>query len=385
MNNYWRLYKWRSLGLLSLVIVLLAAGCGKQAARTPGAMGVKAMQVIQRDTPVTYEFVGQIEAKNEVKISSRVSGNITAKLVTGGTAVQAGQPLFQIDRRQYEAAVLTARGNLAKAEAALSNARLESIRYRQLAAQQAVSQQMVDNVLATESQNAAQVDACRAQLQQAENDLADTLIVSPIDGRIDMNDLSMGNFVQAGSTVLATVSSVDPVLVKFSMSENEYLRLAQLAKGASPNEWGLELKLILSDGTMYPLTGYIEQVDRTLAQDTGTLTLKALFSNPQKLLVPGMFARVVAQGETRRGALLIPQRAVQELLGKTFVTVVGEGDKAESRPVKMGPRVGELWLVEEGLTTADRVVVEGGAKVAPGTPLQVEMIGPDALQPPAKQ
>ena len=159
--NYRKLYNWRSFGLLSLaiIIIMLAAGCGKQAARTPGAMGVKAMQVIQRDTPVTYEFVGQIEAKNEVKISSRVSGNITSKLVTGGTAVQAGQPLFQIDRRQYEAAVLTARGNLAKAEAALSNARLESIRYRQLAAQQAVSQQMVDNVLATESQNVAQVDA----------------------------------------------------------------------------------------------------------------------------------------------------------------------------------------------------------------------------------
>ena len=383
--NYSRLHKWSSLGVLSLAIILLAAGCGKQAARTPGAMGVKAMQVIQRDTPVTYEFVGQIEAKNEVKISSRVAGNITSKLVTGGTAVQAGQPLFQIDRRQYEATVLAARGNLAKAEAALSNARLEGIRYRQLAAQQAVSQQMVDNILATESQNVAQVDAYRAQLQQAENDLADTLIVSPIDGRIDMNDLSMGNFVQAGSTVLATVSSVDPVLVKFSMSENEYLRLAQLVKGASPNEWGLELKLILSDGSMYPLTGHIEQVDRTLAQDTGTLTLKALFGNPQKLLVPGMFARIAAQGEIRKGALLIPQRAVQELLGKTFVTVVGEGDKAESRPVKMGPRVGDLWLVEEGLTTADRVVVEGGAKVAPGTPLQVEMIGPDALQTPAKQ
>jgi len=383
--NYCRLHKWRSLGLLSLAIMLLAAGCGKQAAKTPGAVGVKAMQVIQRDTPVTYEFVGQVEAKSEVKISSRVAGNITAKLVTGGTAVQAGQPLFQVDRRQYEAAVLAARGNLAKAEAALGNARLESIRYRQLAAQQAVSQQMVDNVLATERQNIAQVDACRAQLQQAENDLADTLIVSPIDGRIDMNDLSMGNFVQAGSTVLATVSSVDPVLVKFSMSENEYLRLAQLAKGSSPNDWGLELKLILSDGSLYPLTGHIEQVDRTLAQDTGTLTLKALFDNPQKLLVPGMFARVVAQGEVRKGALLIPQRAVQELLGKTFVTVVGEGDKAESRPVKMGPRIGDLWLVEEGLTPADRVVVEGGAKVTPGTPLQVEMIGPDALQTPAKQ
>lgn len=384
--NYRYLNKRHYFYLLIIAVSLLAAGCGnRQGAQGPGAVEVKAMQVIQRDTPVTYEFVGQVEAKNEVKISARVSGNITAKLVTGGTAVQAGQPLFQVDRRQYETTVLSARGNLAKAEAALSNARLESIRYRQLSAQQAVSQQMVDNILAAESQNAAQVEAYQAQLQQAENDLADTLIVSPIDGRLDMNALSVGNYVQSGSTVLATVSSIDPMLVKFSMSENEYLRLAQLTQGASPNEWGLELKLVLSDGTTYPLTGRIEQVDRGLAQDTGTLTLKAVFGNPQKLLVPGMFARVAAQGETRQGALLIPQRAVQEILGKTFVTVVGEGDKAESRPVKMGPRIGDLWLVEEGLTLADRVVVEGGTKVTPGTPLKVVMIGPDALQTMAKQ
>lgn len=157
------------------------------------------MRVIQRDTPVTYEFVGQVEAKNEVKISARVSGNITAKMVTGGTKVHAGQPLFEIDRRPYESSVLAARANLAKAEAALSNSRLDSARYKQLAEQQAISRQILDNALAAESQNAAQVDACRAQLRQAEDDLQDTLIVSPIDGRIDMADLSVGNYVQAVS------------------------------------------------------------------------------------------------------------------------------------------------------------------------------------------
>jgi len=366
-------------------VVFLVAGCGKKSAIQSPPSNVKAMQVIQQDTPVTYGFVGQVEAKNEVKISAKVSGNIIAKMVTGGTAVQAGQPLFQIDRRQYESAVLAARANVAQSEASLNNSRLDSIRYQKLASQEAIAQQIVDTAIAAEQQNTALVDAYRAKLQQAEDDLRDTVIISPIDGRIDINDLSVGNFVTVGSTVLATVSSLDPVMVKFSMSENEYLRLAKLGRGASPSEWGLELKLVLSDGTAYPLTGRIEQVDRGLAQDTGTLTLKAVFSNPQKILIPGMFARIETQGETRQGALLIPQRAVQELLGKTFVTVVGEGDKAETRPVKMGPRVGNLWLVEEGLTATDRVVVEGFAKAAPGALLNVVMMQPDELQIPANQ
>lgn len=374
------------LAALILGAAILVAGCGsRQAAQVPAAVEIKAMQVIQRDTPVTYEFVGQVEAKNEVKVSTKVSGNITAKMVTGGTTVYAGQPLFEIDRRPYESSVFTARANLAKAEAALSNSRLDSIRYTQLAKQQAIPQQMLDNALTAESQNAAQAEAYRAQLRQAEDDLQDTMIVSPLNGRIDMDDLSVGNYVQAGSTVLATISSVDPVMVKFSMSENEYLHLSRLGRGSSPTEWGLALKLVLSDGTLYPLAGRIEQVDRGLAEGTGTLTLKAVFENPQQLLVPGMFARVSAQGEVRQGALLIAQRAVQELLGKTFVTVVAEGDKAESRPVKMGPRIGDLWLVEEGLAPTDRVIVEGGAKVAPGTPLKVVMIEPDALQTPEQQ
>ncbi|MDR3589062.1 MAG: efflux RND transporter periplasmic adaptor subunit [Negativicutes bacterium] len=360
---------------------LLLAGCGGQPkTQAPQAVEVSAMQVIQRDTPITYEYVGQVKAQNEVQIRSNVSGNIVAKMVTGGASVSAGQALFQIDRRQYEASLLNAQAQLAQSEAQLSNSHLDSLRYQKLASQNAIAQQTVDTQLSTERQNAAAANAYRAKVQQAADDLSDTLIVAPFSGRIDMSDLSVGNYVAAGSTTLATMSSVDPIFVQFSMSENEYLKFSQAGDGSLPADWGNSLKLLLSDGSQYPLSGHIEQVDRGLATDTGTLTIKAAFENPQKLLIPGMFARVQVQGGVRRGALLIPQRAVQQLLGKTFVTVVGEGDKAVSRPVTMGPRVGDMWIVEDGLITAERVVVEGFAKAQPGSSLKVSMMDRNEAQ-----
>ena len=364
---------------LSAILMMLAmAGCGnQQVTQTPPPVKVKAMQVVQQDTPVTYEFVGQVIAKNEVQIRAKVSGNIIKKMVTGGDKVTQGQPLFQIDRRQYEAALLTNQAQLSQSEATLSNAQLDTMRYQKLAAQQAIPKQVLDTALSMERQNMALVNANRARVQQAEADLQDTSIIAPFNGRIDVNDLSIGSFVQAGQTVIATLSSVDPVFVQFSMSENEYLHFTQL--GRTPAEWGNNLKIILSNGSLYPLPGHIEQVDRGLTQDTATLTMKAAVDNPQGVLMPGMFARVMAQGELRQGALLAPQRAVQQLLGKTFITIVGEGDKAEPRPVKMGPRVDNLWVVEEGLTETDRIVVEGFAKAPLGTPLSVEMINPNEL------
>lgn len=377
--------KKRSLfSLVALAAALLAVGCsGGKPAQAPQAVAVKAIQVIQKDTTIAHEFVGQVQARNEVQIKAKVSGNIIAKMVTGGAAVTAGQPLFEIDSRQYETSLLSAKAQLAQSEAVLSNSRLETLRYKTLAAQQAIARQTLDVALSTEQQHEAVVDANRARLRQAQNDMQDTVIVSPIDGRMEVNELAVGNFVQAGQTVLATVSSVNPVLVQFSMSETEYLKFAQINRGAMPETWGKDLKLILSDGSQYPLSGHIEQIDKGLTQNTGALTLKAAFPNPQRLLLPGMFARVVAPGEVRKGAFLIPQRAVQELLGKTFVTVVAEGDKAETRAVKMGERIGRMWLVEEGLTAADRVVVEGTSKVQPGASLKVTMIGPDELDSPA--
>ncbi len=361
--------------------LIVATGCSKQqTARPPQQVAVKAMQVIQKDTPVTYEYVGEVVAKDEVPIKAQVSGNIARKFVKGGDTVSAGQPLFEIDQRQYLAAVADARAQVAQAQASLSNIRRDVTRYQSLAAQGGIAAQALDTSLSQAEQAQAQVNAYQAKLDQANNDLSDTLVVSPVDGRIGVGELSVGGYVTAGSTVLATVSTVDPVQVRFSMSENEYLKFARL--GSSPDSWGQNLKLVLSDGSEYPVSGHLEQIDRGLANQTGTLAMKAAFANPNQLLVPGMFARIVAIGENRTGALLIPQRAVQEMLGKTFVTAVGANSEAVTKPVKLGPKIGNLQVVEEGLTAQDVIVVEGFAKAQPGSPLEVTMIGLDDLNIP---
>ena len=361
------------------VIALLGYGAfragwigGKPPASAPRAIDVKAMQIIAKDTPVAYEFVGELEAYDAAQIRAKVTGNIVEKYVTGGAFVKQGQPLFRIEARQYETTVLSNDAAVAESEASLSQIRMDLARYKQLAAHGAIPQQTLDNAMAQEKQALAKLEANRAKAQQARIDLRDTLVVSPIDGRIDVKDIGVGNYATAGQTVLATVSSVEKVRVKFSMSENEYLKLFARPQGSGAMQPGQNVVIRLSDGKEYPLPGSIEQVDSGIGQ--GTMVLKALFDNPQKMLLPGMFARVVASGEVRKNAVVIPQRAVQELLGKTFVTVVGEGDKAESRPVRMGPRIGSDWLVEEGLKPGDRVIVEGALKVQPGMPVKVTMI-----------
>ena len=377
---------WYLILLSLLVGIFMVSGCSPQGAQPPkGAVEVKVMQVMQQDTPITYEFVGGVEAKNEVQIRARVTGTIVAKMVQGGATVSEGQSLFRIDSRQYQSSLLASQAQAAQSEALVARSRQDVARYSQLASAEAIARQVLDNAVAEERQNAAVAKANWARVEQAQNDMQDTEIFSPISGRINLNDLSVGSFVQAGSTILATISSVDPVMVKFSMSENEYLQFVRMKNGASPLEWGSELKLVLSDGSVYPLSGKIEQVDNGLATGTGTLSFKGSFSNPNHVLVPGMFARVSIQGEVRPGALLIPQRAVQQLLDKTVVTVVGEGDKTEMRAVKMGARVGNMWVVEEGVTAADRVVVEGFMKTPPGTPVTIVMMGPEELQAPAKK
>lgn len=367
------------------MIVVRNGWLSKNQEAQPQAVEVKAMQVIQQDAPMSYEFVGQIKSKNEVKIMSKVSGNIVDKMVNGGDTVYKGQPLFRIDNKQYRSGINSARAQLNKSKATLNNIQKDVERYRQLAAVNGIAQQTLDTQVSQAAEAAAEVEVNQASLQQATEDEQDTLILSPVDGRIDVNDVSIGYYVAAGSTTMATVSSIDPVWVQFSMSENEYLDLTQLGKGTLPSTFKDNLKLTLSNGTQYPVLGHIEQIDRGVSDTTGTITLKASFSNPQNILMPGMFARVVTQGEVHQGALLIPQRAVTELLSKTFVTLVTEDNKAESRVVTMGPRIGNMWLVQDGLTANDRIIVEGINKVKDGSALQVTMIQPDALQIPAKQ
>lgn len=365
-----------SLALSSSIFV---AGCGskQQAAQQQGTQ-VKAMQVIQQDTPLTSEFAGQIVGKDEVKVQSKVSGRIVEKYVQGGQYVEAGQPLYKIDSRQYESAVLQANATLAQSEANLSNAQEDLARYQQLLGSDAIAQQKVANQQASVNAYNAAAAANAALLRKAQQDLDDTVVYAPISGQLAVDDVAIGTFASAGNTNLVTIGTSDPVYAQFSISETDYLKFANIA-AANGNGVSPDVSITLSDGTVYPLDGKIVESDRALSQNTGTLTLKALFGNPDGLLLPGMFARVRLTGEVVPNAILVPQRAVQQLLGKSFVMVVDENGKSEARTVTLGDKVGSYYIVKDGLTAADLVVVEGLSNLREGVDLNVTTVTADDM------
>lgn len=364
---------------LALSSSLFVAGCGskQQAAQQQGTQ-VKAMQVIQQDTPLTSEFAGQIVGKDEVKVQSKVSGRIVEKYVQGGQYVEAGQPLYKIDSRQYESAVLQANATLAQSEANLSNAQEDLARYQQLLGSDAIAQQKVANQQASVNAYNAAAAANAALLRKAQQDLDDTVVYAPISGQLAVDDVAIGTFASAGNTNLVTIGTSDPVYAQFSISETDYLKFANIA-AANGNGVSPDVSITLSDGTVYPLDGKIVESDRALSQNTGTLTLKALFGNPDGLLLPGMFARVRLTGEVVPDAILVPQRAVQQLLGKSFVMVVDENGKSEARTVTLGDKVGSYYIVKDGLTAADLVVVEGLSNLREGVDLNVTTVTADDM------
>ena len=364
-----------SLAISSSFIV---AGCGQNKQQQQQGTQVKAMQVIQQDTPLTSEFAGQIVGKDEVKVQSKVSGNVVDKYVTGGQYVEAGQPLYKIDSRQSESAVLQAQANLSQSQATLSNAVTDLGRYQQLLSAQAISEQTVANQQANVNAYSAAAAANDALLRKAQQDLADTVIYAPMSGQLSVDDVAVGTFAAAGSTNLVTIGSSNPVFAQFSISESDYLKFSNYASqngnGMSPT-----VSITLSDGTQYPIEGKIVQTDRALSSNTGTLTVKALFDNPDGLLLPGMFARIRLSGEVVPNAILVPQRAVQQLLGKSFVMVVGEDGKSEARTVTLGDKVGSYYIIKDGLTAADVVVVEGLSNLQEGVSLAVTMVTADDM------
>ncbi len=361
-----------TMGLACLFVVNLT-GCGKKQAQTGAKeVNVKAMKVIKRDTPITYDYTGFVEAKDEVQIKSRVTGTIVKKLVNGGDIVEAGQLLYVIDPRNYQNTVLQAQANLANAQANLANVQRDQARYQTLYDQGAVAKQTLDNYNMQLQQAQATVNAQQALVASAQVDMGETNIVAPFSGKVDTNCLNEGSIVTAQTTVLTSISNSDPMRVKFSLAENDYLKLMN---GNTAN--GGELKdvtLQLSDGSIYPQKGVVNQVDRSVDSTTGTLTLKAQFPNPTGVLLPGMFAKINVVGATRPNAILIPQRAVTDLMYKHFVNVIGSDNKIEMREVKLGARIGRLWMVESGLDGTETIVVEGTQKVAKGSSVKPEMV-----------
>lgn len=370
------------VGLSVILSCSIITGCGGTPVTVQEkAVPVKAVRVIQQDVTKANEYAGQVQGKNDVKIQARVSGNIVEKMVSGGDVVKKGQPLFRIDSIQYESTLLSAQAQLVQAEANWENSRIDMQRYQNLLNAAAISEQQLTTQKATERQNRALVASYHALVKKAQDDVNSTLVVSPVDGRIDVNDVSMGTYVQAGSTTLVTVGALDTVFIQFSMSENEYLSLRQVSQNNITNSgWGEDVMITLSNGQVYPLKGKVTQADRGLANNSGTLTLKASFANPDGMLIPGMFTRVKIPGIPIKNAVLIPQRAVQQVLDKSLVMVVTADNKTEPRTVILGEKVGSYYLVKEGVTVNDTIVVEGLTKVQEGMEVDATIVTPEELE-----
>jgi membrane fusion protein (multidrug efflux system) len=318
--------------------------------------------------------VGEIKGSQEVDLRARVSGILVAKHFRDGTLVKQGELLFSIDAREFRAQVASSRARLASAEANLARARQDVERYRPLLEEDAIARQVYDNAVTAERQAEAEVSASRAALEETQLGLEYASVRAPLSGRIGAAQVFPGSLITAGQTVLATISSDDPAWAYFTISESELLEFQrQAGKGGDlpPDDPRRTVQLIMSDGRVYPHPGHINFGDRALNPTTGTYTLRAEVPNPDHALIPGLFVRVRAMAGELQNALVVPDRAVQEQLGKYFLTVVGIDDKAELRPVELGPRFGNRQVIESGITAGDRVVVEGLQKARPGTTLQV--------------
>ncbi|MGM9540492.1 efflux RND transporter periplasmic adaptor subunit [Anaerovibrio sp.] len=359
--------------------VMFVSSDGQKAQRTSGGVQVKAMNVLVQDTPLTLEYAGSVKGKDEVKVQARVSGNVTAKYIKGGQYVSAGQALYKIDDRNYQAALLQAQANLAQAQATYNNALIDLQRNEQLLAAAAVSEQVVTTQRAQVAAYQANVNAMAALVQQAQQNLDDTVVYAPMSGKLAVDDVAIGTYAAAGNTTLVTIGSSNPIFVQFSISEGEYLKYvgASVVPGqALPSK---TVQISLSDGSVYPVEGSIVEVDRAMQDNSGSLIIKAQFENPDGILVPGMFARAKLTGDTLKGAKLVPERAVQQLLGKSFVMIVGEDGKSKAQNIELGTKVGSYCIVEKGLTGNEQVIVEGLTSLTEGMELAITEVKPEDM------
>ena len=348
---------------------VLFSGCGDEQQQAPHAAQVKIMKAIKQDTQLKLEYAGTIKGRDEVKVQAKVSGNIVEKYVHGGDIVTAGQPLFRIDSRQYQAQLLNAQSNLAQAQASYNNSAVDLQRYEQLYESGAISEQALATMRSTTDSLRANVEALTALVALAQSNLDDCLVTAPMSGKLGVDDVAVGTFVTPGATSLVSIGNQDQMYVQFSLSETEYLNYNKNSSAATDDLPGTEVLLTLANGKEFPITGHVVSVDRAMGENSSSMAVKALFDNPDGVLVSGMFARVRLQGDIAKDAVLVPQRAVQQLLGKSFVMIVGEDGKSKAVSVEIGPRVGSYYIINSGLNGSEEVVVEGLTTLTEGVDL----------------
>jgi RND family efflux transporter MFP subunit len=371
----------RLLALLFLATATasLMGGCAQKAPAAMAPPGVSVANVIQKDVPISGDWVATLDGFTTAQIQPEVSGYLIKQTYREGSLVHQGDVLFEIDPRPFQAVLDQAKGQLAQAQAQLGLATINVNRDTPVAKLHAIPQSQLDNDIQAKLAAEATVEASQAAVEQAELNLGFTKVRSLIDGIAGIAQTQIGNLVGT-STVLTTVSKVDPIKAYFPISEQEYLRIADQISGTVnllSHTSRVPLELILANGNTYAQKGTIIFADRQVDPQTGTIRIVGSFPNPGNILRPGQFGRVRAVTNFRTGALLIPQRAVTELQGNYQVSIVGPDNKVSTRKVSVGDRVGSMWIIANGLKPGDRVITEGVQKVADGSMVRPE---PDKSQ-----
>lgn len=367
---------------VSILIISAAlsfsAGCAKKGSQTAGPSTPPEVGVITIRTQrvsLTTELPGRTSAHLIAEVRPQVSGIIQKRLFSEGADVKAGEVLYQIDPASYQATYNSARAAVARAEANLVPARLKAERYSDLVKINAVSKQDYDDVSAAVKQVEADVEAAKAALETARINLAYTKVTAPISGRIGRSSVTDGALVTASQQApLATIQQLSPIYVDVAQSSAELLRLKQgFASGLLKSNGAAQarVRLLLEDGSMYPLEGILKFSEVTVDQSTGSITLRAVFPNPKQTLLPGMFVRAIVEEGINEHSILVPQRGVtRNPAGDAMVMIVGSEEKVEPRVIKVARTIGDNWLVSEGLKPGDRVILEGLQKARPGTPVR---------------
>ena len=370
-------------GLVVLVLAgVMVFGCKKDEKVAAGPPDVDVAEVTKQNVQVSKEWVGSMDGSVNAVIRAQVQGYLIKQLYTEGQLVKRGQAMFQIDPRTFQAAVDQAKADVAQKKARWDQTQANLARIKPLAEQNAVSRKDLDDAIGNESSAHAAYDSAKAALDKVQLDLGFTYITSPINGIAGTARAQIGNLVGPGqSEELTTVSDVNPIKVWVPISEQELMHAQSSRPG--PGEPKRKIDLILADGTVYPQKGEFAFADRQVDPMTGTIKVAVLFPNPGNLLRPGQYAKVRAVMETMPGALVVPQRAVNEMQGNFQVAVVGPDNKIAVRTVKIGAKTGSLIVIADGLQPGERIVVEGFQKVKDGMtvkPKLVSMETPTAQQ-----
>lgn len=367
-----------------LFFILLACGCKQIPAPTAGPPDVEVVEVAQNNVPITRDWVATLEGFVNAQIRAQVSGLLLSQKYTNGSYMAKGAPMFEIDPRPFQANLDQANANLQqrkadleRAQAQLGKTELDVARYTPLAKQSAISQQELDDAVqanlaakAQVEQMKAAIEGARAAVESAKLDLGFTTIVCPVNGIAAIATAQVGDFVGPQSGTLTTVSTVDPILAIITPSEQEYLTAISAAVKAGQSEESLlrklEWQLKLADGSTFPRKGRFYAIDRQVDVRTGAIQMRIQFPNPGNTLRPGGFASVSTVTRIQQNALLIPQRAVNEIQGGYVVAVIDQNNKATIRPVRMGQKAGSWWIVDDGLKPGEKVVAEGVHDVKDG-------------------